>query len=208
MPDPSLLVLFFTTSVLLALSPGPDNLFVMAQSAQHGRPAGFAVTLGLCTGLLVHTLAVSLGLAAVLQASTVAFTVLKYVGAAYLLYLAWEALRSADRIDAGVQAPVMPLRRLYVRGIFMNITNPKVSIFFLAFLPQFVDPARGAVVAQICLLGGLFILAAILVFGSLSVLAGSLGERLRTSARAQRVIHYLAGMIFTGLAARLILTAR
>ena len=127
------LVTFFSASVLLGLAPGPDNLFVLTQSALRGRGAGLLVTLGLCTGLIAHTAAVSLGVAAVFQTSALAFTLLKLVGAGYLLWLAWQAFRAA--------AAALPTGRaalagwaLYRRGIVMNVTNPKVSIFFLAFL--------------------------------------------------------------------------
>jgi threonine/homoserine/homoserine lactone efflux protein len=201
------LLLFFSASVLLGLSPGPDNLFVMAQSAQHGRGAGLIVTLGLCTGLLVHTSAVAFGLAAVFHTSAVAFTVLKFIGASYLLYLAWQAFRASAsavakrvvRLDKG---------RLYRRGIIMNITNPKVSLFFLAFLPQFVDPKNGSLVLQFLLLGGVFIIATILVFGSISLIAGSIGERFKESPRAQLILNRLAGIVFVGLALKLVASER
>ena len=172
MPDFNLLLLFFASSILLGLAPGPDNLFVMAQSAQHGRKAGLLVTLGLCTGLLVHTSAVAFGLAAVFRASEVAFMVLKFVGAAYLLYLAWQAFR-ATASDAGAAlVGSVNVPRLYVRGIVMNVTTPKVSIFFFAFLPQFTDPSRGAIAPQVLVLGGIFIVAPVLVCGSARILAG------------------------------------
>lgn len=194
---------FFTASLLLGLAPGPDNLFVLTQSTLHGRAAGLVVTLGLCTGLVVHSMAVALGAAAVLQSSAVAFSVLKFGGAGYLLYLAWRTFR-ADALPLSGGARCSPGRReLYRRGIIMNITNPKVSVFFLAFLPQFADPARGSVAIQIVLLGGLFIVATIVVFGGVSIAAGSLRERLSKSDRAQVALNRLAGVVFVGLAARL-----
>ena len=206
--DTRILLMFFTTSVLLALSPGPDNLFVMTQAAQQGRKAGLLVTLGLCTGLLFHTAAVTFGLAALFKASAVAFTVLKFAGAGYLLYLAGQAFRAgtiagpatvADRLNAAV---------LYRRGIIMNITNPKVSIFFLAFLPQFADPAKGQLSAQFLLLGGVFIIATLLVFGTISILAGVFGEHFRKSAFAQKILNRAAAGIFAGLALKLALAQR
>lgn len=208
MPSFELLLLFFTTSILLGLAPGPDNLFVMAQSAQHGRKAGLLVTIGLCTGLLVHTSAVAFGLAAIFQASAVAFTVLKFVGAAYLLYLAWQAFRSSASDEGAALVGSVNVRRLYVRGIIMNVTNPKVSIFFLAFLPQFTDPTQGPIAPQVLLLGGLFIVATILVFGSISVLAGTMGSRFRRSAGAQKALNWIAGSIFAGLAVKLAISER
>ena len=201
------LLLFFSASVLLGLSPGPDNLFVMAQSAQHGRTAGLIVTLGLCTGLIVHTTAVAFGLAALFHTSAVAFTVLKFIGASYLLYLAWQAVRASSS-ETGGEVAQLDKGRLYRRGIIMNITNPKVSLFFLAFLPQFADPEKGSLVLQLLMLGGVFIIATILVFGSISLIAGGIGERFRESPRAQIILNQLAGVVFVGLAIKLAISER
>lgn len=194
---------FFAASVLLALAPGPDNIFVLTQSALRGRTAGLTVTLGLCTGLLGHTTAVALGLAAVFQASALAFTVLKLIGAGYLLYLAWQAFRASSsdiRPEGGCNLSPW---QLYRRGILMNITNPKVSIFFLAFLPQFADPGLGSLTFQLMLLGGVFILATLMVFSGIALLAGLLGRWLGRSQRAQRIMNWVAGCIFAGLALKL-----
>jgi len=196
-------VTFFSAALLLALAPGPDNLFVLTQSALRGKLAGLLVMLGLCTGILVHTFAVACGVAVIFQASALAFTALKLCGAGYLLYLAWGAFRApAESIAAGSDGG---LRRgqLYRRGILMNVTNPKVSIFFLAFLPQFADPARGPISLQMVLLGGLFIVATLLVFGSIALLAGTLGGLLNRSPKIQRVMNGLAGAVFVGLALKL-----
>src|SRR5665647_1890570 len=140
---------FLGLSILLSLSPGPDNVFVLMQSATHGRKAGLLVTLGLCTGLLGHTAAVALGLAAILAASATAFTLLKLAGAAYLVYLAWGALRAPVGHLASGSVPTLQPWRMYRRGVVMNLTNPKVGIFFLAFLPQFVRPEGGPVTLQV-----------------------------------------------------------
>ncbi len=208
MIESRILLMFFTTSILLALSPGPDNLFVMTQSAQHGRKAGLLVTLGLCTGLLFHTAAVTCGLAAVFKASAAAFMLLKFAGAGYLLYLAGQAFRAGTTGGPAAAEEKLGAGSLYRRGIIMNISNPKVSIFFLAFLPQFADPARGTLSWQLALLGGVFIIATIIVFGLISILAGTLGERFRQSAFAQRVLNRAAAAIFAGLALKLALAQR
>lgn len=199
---------FFGVSLLLGITPGPDNVFVLLQSASHGRKAGQQVVLGLCTGLVVHTLAVALGLAAVFAASELAFVVLKYVGAAYLAYLAWQAWRAplSDASTDAVQS--LPARRLYARGVLMNLTNPKVVLFFLAFLPQFVDPVRGGIAWQICQLGLIFIVATLLSFGTISHFAATLGQRLRNSARAQKLMNRVTAGVFAGLALRLVTAAR
>lgn len=208
MIEPGILLMFFTTSILLALSPGPDNLFVMTQAAQQGRKAGLLVTLGLCTGLLFHTAAVTFGLAALFKASAVAFTVLKFAGAGYLLYLAWKAFRAGTETGPAAAADRLSSAALYRRGIIMNITNPKVSIFFLAFLPQFADPTKGTLSVQLLLLGGVFIIATIIVFGAISILAGVFGEQFRQSAFAQKVLNRAAAGIFAGLALKLALAQR
>ena len=195
---------FFSVAVLLALSPGPDNVFVLVHAAQHGVRAGVLVVLGLCTGLLFHTAAVALGLAALLAASPLAFGVLKGVGAAYLLWLAWLSWRAPTGLLEGQAAQGLSARQTYARGIVMNATNPKVAIFFLAFLPQFVDPALGPVQWQIVQLGACFGLATLLVFGGIAALAGRFGQRLRESVRAQQVLNRAAALVFAGLALRLV----
>ena len=202
------LAVFIAASVALAFAPGPDNIFVMTQSALYGRKAGVLVTLGLCTGLIVHTAAVALGVAAIFQTSVVAFNILKIVGALYLLYLAFQAFRAgASNIETEDQSR-LSWRGLYLRGIIMNITNPKVAIFFLAFLPQFADPAIGSVTSQILIFGGLFIASALVVFGAIAFFAGFLGEWLKGSNRAQIIMNRVAGTIFAGLALRLAVSER
>ncbi len=199
---------YFIACLILAIAPGPDNIFVLTQSALQGRKAGILVVLGLCTGLLFHTTAVALGVAVIFKTSEIAFTMLKVAGALYLIYLAWGAFRSGTTRIEGNSGSVMQGGQLYRRGIFMNITNPKVSIFFLAFLPQFANPARGSITIQMLILGAVFILSAILVFGAIALAAGSLGEWLSRSQRIQRWINRLAGTVFIGLAIKLLLTER
>ncbi|MFH0785794.1 MAG: LysE family translocator [Pseudomonadota bacterium] len=201
-------LIFFMASLLLALTPGPDNLFVLAQAAQYGKRAGITVTIGLCTGLLIHTAAVALGVAAVFQASALAFALLKYIGAAYLIYLAFLSFRAGAEIDSGQRTGSLIFAGLYRRGIIMNVTNPKVSLFFMAFLPQFTDPTRGPLVPQILLLGLLFILSTILVFGGISLLAGGIGSRLRKSEKAQILLNRIAAGVFIALAVKLAMAKR
>jgi threonine/homoserine/homoserine lactone efflux protein len=208
MLTPEVALSFFGVAVLLALAPGPDNLFVLMQSAMWGRTSGMFVVLGLCTGLIGHTVAVAAGLAAIFAASETAFTLLKLAGAAYLAYLAWHALRS--RGDGGSTERPVARRggQLYRRGIVMNLSNPKVSLFFLAFLPQFTSPARGSVALQTLSLGALFMLATLLVFGLLAWFSGTLGERMQNSRRAQVILNRVAGVVFLGLALKLALSQR
>lgn len=199
---------FFGVAILLGLAPGPDNVFVLMQSALRGRRAGLWVVLGLCTGLIVHTLAVAVGLAAVFAASARAFTVLKTVGAVYLVWLAWQAFTAP--VDNGTDGtpPDLGGRAMFGRGVLMNLTNPKVVIFFLAFLPQFVEPDAGAVGLQLVWLGGLFIAATLLTFGAIAWFAATLGQWLRRSPTAQRGLNRVAGVVFLGLAARLAMAER
>ena len=194
---------FFSASILLGLAPGPDNIFVLTQSALRGRVTGLVVVLGLCTGLILHTTAVALGVAVIFQTSAVAFTALKFIGAGYLLYLAWRAFRATAQTIQGEGPGACGYWGYYCRGIIMNGTNPKVSLFFLAFLPQFADPDRGPVVYQMLLLGGVFIVATILVFGSIALLAGTLGQWLNRSQRVQLILNRLAGTVFAVLAIKL-----
>ena len=228
MPSFDTLLAFFGVAVLLALTPGPDNVFVLLQSAQRGWRAGMAVVLGLCSGLVVHTAAVALGLAAVFAASAMAFTVLKLFGAAYLLWLAWQTLRPAPAVPepvalataSGTPAAAAPapgtaiygnrrsLWRMYGRGVVMNLSNPKVLLFFLAFLPQFADPARGPVAVQLMVLGAVFMLASLLVFGAIACFSGAFGALLQRSARAQRILAQVSALVFVGLAVRLATVSR
>jgi threonine/homoserine/homoserine lactone efflux protein len=205
MPSYDTLTAFFGVAVLLALAPGPDNLFVLVHAIAHGWRAGMLVVLGLCTGLLVHTSAVALGLAAVFAASATAFQVLKLCGAAYLLYLAWQAFRAGTETAVAGGTSEMGRWQTYARGIVMNLTNPKVAVFFLAFLPQFVSAGAGDVTAQLFLLGGVFIVATFLTFGMIACFSGTFGNLLRRSPRAQRVLHRIATVVFVALAVRLVI---
>ncbi len=205
---PHAAIAFFAASVLLALAPGPDNVFVLLQSAMHGRAAGLRVVLGLCTGLLVHTAAVAAGLAALFSASATAFAVVKWAGALYLAWLAWQAFRAPAGEIGSATAGQGDGWAMYRRGVIMNLTNPKVAIFFLAFLPQFADPSRGAIWMQVVLLGALFIVATLLVFGSIAWFAGAVGLWLRRSPRARVTLNRAAGTVFLLLALRLAVAER
>ena len=188
----------------MGLAPGPDILFVLTQPALYGARAGFATTCGLITGLFVHITAVSLGVAALFQSSETAFNVLKFAGAAYLLYLAWLSFRSGTSKASLQKAQFPGYGTLYRRGVIMNITNPKVTLFFLAFLPQFCAPERGSVALQVMELGLLFMLAAFIVFTAVSALGGRLAHWFNSSPRGQMLMHRVAGLVFVVLAGMLI----
>ncbi len=206
--SPDTFLLFLTASLLLCIAPGPDNIFVLTQSMLRGVSSGLFVTLGLCTGLLVHTSAVALGVAVIFQQSLLAFTMLKLCGAAYLLYLAWGAFRTGASGLGSLKAAALDKTALYRRGIVMNITNPKVSIFFLAFLPQFTNPAQGHLTLQLLELGAIFIVCTLLVFGLVSLLAGKLGNWFNQSPKAEVIMNRVAGSVFAALAVKLSLTER
>ena len=208
MPPIETLLAFFGISLVLGLTPGPDNVFVLLQSAMRGPRAGMVVVLGLCTGLLVHTAAVALGLATLFAASATAFLVLKICGALYLAWLAWQAFRAPVGPSASASAEAASGWQMYRRGVVMNLTNPKVVIFFLAFLPQFVAPAEGRIALQIGLLGLLFIVATLLVFGAIAWCSGVFGTLLLRSPRARRMLNWFAGAVFLGLAVRLATSQR
>jgi threonine/homoserine/homoserine lactone efflux protein len=199
------LTLFFAASVGLALSPGPDNVFVLAQSALNGRRAGLMVTLGLCTGLLVHSAAVAFGVATLIKNTDYGFFTIKLLGVAYLSYLAVQLFK-AKAMTLGQSQTTVLSARLYRRGIIMNVTNPKVAIFFLAFLPQFTDPEKGSMTLQLLTLGGIFIVATAVVFGITAWFSGFLRERLFNSEVAQNVLNRIAAVLFVGLAVNLLLT--
>ena len=208
MIDLNTLIIYSTASLLLGLAPGPDNIFVLTQSVLYGRKAGFMVTLGLCTGLIVHTLVVTLGISAILQTSVIAFSILKYIGVIYLLYLSYKAFKSTGESINNKKEPSLPSSHLYRRGIIMNVTNPKVSIFFMAFLPQFTNPVNGPIWLQLILLGFIFMLSTLLVFGTISQVSGTMGQYIFRSSRFNKILNRVAGTIFAALALKLAFTER
>lgn len=200
------LIMFLTASTLLAFSPGPDNIFVLTQSIVYGRAAGLKITLGLCTGLVVHTTIVSLGVSVIFQTSLIAFNALKYLGALYLLYLSYKAFKaSSSKLDTNEKEKLTSWQ-LYRRGIIMNVTNPKVSIFFMAFLPQFTDASSGSITLQLIILGSLFMLDTLVVFGAISQLSGIIGKWISKSEKGEKILNRVAGTVFVSLAIKLILT--
>ena len=199
-------IIYFTTaSLLLTLAPGPDILFVAAQSVTHGRKAGIVTALGLCTGLTVHTLAAAFGVSAVVYQSAAAFQAVKYAGALYLLYLAWQAWKESGHAPGLGPAPKLRLPALYRRGILMNVLNPKVSLFFLALLPQFVTAEAGNVPLQMVMLGLIFMVQAIAVFSVVAMLAGTIGSRMPAGPRVNRWIGKGKAALFAAIGIRLAL---
>ena len=201
-----ILISFFSVSILLALSPGPDNIFVLLQSALYGIKVGFFIVLGLCTGLIFHTLLVTLGVASLIKTSPTAFLILKIIGASYLLYLAYLTAKSKPiTLDSPSQEAHSPLSygQYYRRGILMNVTNPKVTLFFLAFLPQFLYSSTIPASQQLISLSALFMLATFLTFNTIAYFSGTFGRIIKQSPKAQYALNILTVIVFVGLAIKL-----
>ena len=196
------IIAFVTASVILSLVPGPDNLFVMSHSALKGWRIGFYTTLGLCTGLIGHTVLVAIGVSVIFQTSAIAFNGLKVIGACYLLYLAWLSVQNKE-LNLGGTDKNSTKRSYYLTGVIMNLTNPKVALFFLVFLPQFVNTSNDNVTIQIFLLGLLFILSALCVFTSIAYLASFLENFLKKSKTVNKNLNILAAIVYFALAINL-----
>jgi len=206
LPVPDNLLYFLGVSVALTLAPGPDVLFLTAQGVAGGPRAGLAVAAGLSSGLLVHTTLAALGVSAVFAASPAAFAALKLAGTAYLLWLAWSAFREKPGRRAAAET-FSGWGALYRRGVIMNLLNPKVALFFLALLPQFVSPEKGQVRAQMALLGLVFMAQVIVVFGSIGYLSGRLGDRLPPALAGGRAVPVFKAIVFLALAVSLFAAA-
>ena len=202
------MLVFIGVAAALAAVPGPDNIFVLTQSAVHGRIAGLIVTLGIALGLFVHTTAVALGVAVIFQTSQYAFTTLKYAGAAYLLYLAWQAFTASKGKFEGDKSKSETAPKQFLRGFTLCIANPKVTIFFLAFLPQFVVPENGPIIAQFYQLGALMVCVVLVVFGAVAIAAGSLGAWIKGSPKTQIWFNRISGIVFVSLAVKLAIAER
>ena len=196
------IITFVAASVVLSLVPGPDNIFVMSHSALKGWRIGFYTTLGLCTGLIGHTVLVAIGVSVIFQTSAIAFNGLKIIGAFYLLYLAWLSVQNKE-LNLGGTDKDSTNRSYYFTGVVMNLTNPKVALFFLVFLPQFVNTSNDNVSIQIFLLGLLFILSALCVFTSIAYLASFLEDILKKSKTVNKNLNILAALIYFALAINL-----
>ena len=204
----STLICFLGASVALTIAPGPDNTFVVAQGISRGRKAAVTTALGMCSGISVHTTAAALGISALIYSSAAAFTVLKYAGAAYLLFLAYKALKERDGAIAGAVANDCGPGVLFRRGFIMNVVNPKVALFFLAFLPQFVSTQSGGVAWQMFLLGLIFMAQAAVVFTAIGILSGSIGNAILKRPRIATFFAWLTAGIFASLGIRLALAER
>ena len=208
MPDLTLWGLFVGASLVLLLTPGPAVLYIVARSVQQGRTAGLVSVIGIHLGTIVHITAAAVGLSALLVSSALAFAIVKYLGAAYLI---WMGIRAFLAKEPDPEAPVIEaksLHRAFRDGFVVNLLNPKTAIFFLSFLPQFVDPTRGAVHWQILILGLTFMGLGILSDGMFALVAGAVGDFLRGSQRFQYILRWFSGTSFIGLGVSAALATR
>jgi len=207
MPSLETLLGFLAVSIVITMAPGPDNLMVLGQSLARGRAAGFGFALGCALGCFTHTLWAVLGVSAAIAASPMAFFLLKMAGAAYLGWIGVQTLRHAStrRLGSIKGGANEPWPRYLRRGFIANAINPKVALFFLAFLPQFTSPAHGSPTLQMIMLGSVFALQTTLVFGAIAFAAGSVGRLLARTPAAAVWLDRGAGLLFIGLALRLVL---
>ena len=201
MPDTSTLLVFAAAALALIVVPGPAVLYIVAQSIDRGRLAGFVSALGIAVGGLVHVTAAAIGLSSLLVSSATAFAAVKYAGAAYLIGLGLYTLLVKKEEPATALPRERRLRRRFGQGVVVNVLNPKTALFFFAFLPQFVDPDKGSAALQIGILGLLFVALAVISDSAWALVAGSASERLRGNRRFLGVQRYVSGSVFVGLGA-------
>lgn len=199
MPD---IGLFLIASALLTLAPGPDIVYVLTRGIAQGRRAGFAAALGFATGVIFHTALAVFGVAALIRSSEFAFMLVRYAGAAYLIYLGVRTLMSRSAIRLGQDGAEIALWTVYKQSVIGNVLNPKVTLFFLSFLPQFINMKAGHLELQMVLLGVLFMLQTIVIFGAIAFFSGTIGDRLRTNPAIADRLNIFAGVIFIALGIR------
>jgi threonine/homoserine/homoserine lactone efflux protein len=199
MLDAARLPFFVAAALSLLLLPGPAVLYIVTRSIHQGRRAGIVSVLGIQLGTLFHVAAAALGLSAILMSSALAFSIVKYLGAAYLIFLGIRTLMTRPETAENPQVEAASLKRVFSQGVIVNVLNPKTALFFVAFLPQFADPARGSLALQLLLLGAIFVGLGMLTDGSYALLAGSFGQWLKRSRTFARMQRYVAGTVYIGL---------
>jgi len=201
MPDLPVLGVFVATAVALLLTPGPAILYIVTRSVDQGRVAGLVSVMGICTGTLVHVAAAAIGLSALLVASALAFSTIKYVGAAYLVVLGVQTLLRQSAGPGGISFERRTLRRVYTQGVIVNLLNPHTALFFFAFLPQFVNRSRGDIPLQMTTLGLLFVALSAVTDSGWALAAGTAGNWIRKHSRFARSQRYATGGALIGLGA-------
>ena len=206
--EPATFAVFLSASIAISITPGPDMTYVFARGLAHGPRAGLISVAGIASGLVIHTMLVALGLAVVMAQSPVLFEIIRYAGAAYLVWMGIKLLRDRSRFNVNGDQSSENWRALYVQGLIVNLFNPKILLFFLAFLPQFADPARGSVALQIAILGATLITCGLLVLGSIALASGRLRALLSRHPLWMRIQQCVTGSLMIGLAAHLLLSSR
>jgi len=206
MPSSHSIVLFMVSALALNLSPGPSILYILSRSIGQGREAGLVSVLGLATATLIHAMAAALGLSTLFVYSPLAFAVVKYLGAAYLVYLGITTLLSRNALQPARPATPVPLAAIYRQGVVTDILNPKVALFFIAFLPQFVDPAAGSPMLQILFFGLLFHVTGVPVNLIVALAGGHLAALLARRPSWARIQNWITGTVLVGLGLRLALS--
>lgn len=199
MPDLSTIIVFSAAALALLVTPGPAVLYIVARSIDQGKLAGVVSVLGIGLGTLVHVLAAALGISALLVSSAMAFNAVKFLGAGYLIYLGVRKLMEKDQPIARIAPDAQPLSKAFTQGIVVNVLNPKLALFFFAFLPQFIDPAIGPAARQTLFLGTLFVLLGVISDSGYALLAGSAGTWLKQSKRFLRGQRYVTGSVYVAL---------
>lgn len=201
--------MFIFASFLLCLAPGPDNIYVLTQGMTKSKKAAFITTLGLTSGLIIHTCAAAFGISVIFQTSEIAFNIVKFSGVIYLLYIAYQSFKYRNEpLDLSVHNSNSELKKLYVKGFIMNILNPKVSIFFLAFLPQFVNTSAGNVPMQMIILGGIFMLLTVIVFSSIGIAGNVLSSKLLEKPNIVKYMNIMTSFVLVSLGLKLAFSQR
>jgi threonine/homoserine/homoserine lactone efflux protein len=198
-PSHTSLLLFVSAALVLLMIPGPAVFYIVGRAMGQGRAAGLVSALGIAVGTLIHVVAAVVGLSALLMSSALAFSVVKYLGAAYLIFLGLQKLLSKDSFVPSGPAERTPLRRVFAQGIVVNVLNPKTALFFFAFIPQFVDASRGKVQSQIFFLGTLFALMGAFTDSLWGLFAGTLARWLRGNSRWTQAPRYVSGGMLISL---------
>ena len=211
MPDTNL-ALFVVASLTVIVTPGPDNVYVLTRGIAQGRKVALASAWGMCSGLLFHTTLAAVGLSAILARSAGALSLVKYIGAAYLVYLGIRALLSREEFSPSAEKIfTVKLRNFFLQGLTMNLLNPKVAVFFMAFLPQFVSPSvgtAGSAALRLVALGLVFALLSVVIFSAIALFSGVVGDRLSRNPRFATALQWSTAFVLVGLGVRLALSGR
>lgn len=205
LPDAATLLAFTVAALVLTFTPGPDMTLFMAKTLTQGKKAGVAAVLGATSGLIIHTILAAIGVSALLAASAAAFTVLKIIGAGYLIWLAWQSIRNGSSLTLeAVEAPEQPFHRVWLQGLGVNILNPKIVLFFVTFLPQFVSASDPNAVSKLLFLGGYFVVLGMPLCLLMVLGAGALSRKLKSSPRVMRIFDWAFAGIMGSFALKLL----